>query len=454
MSVEATLRWPNEAFADEPFLVDDAGVLTHRNAARQVAALAATLTPSSRTLIVAEPSVRCALSIIACWSCGSLAVVIDVREPEAQRDAIAHDVGATTMVFNETRPESQPAHFDLPLQTLAVALRTSGSTGAPKFAVHRLASLVANARASNARTPFGIGDRWLLSLAPHHIGGLAILVRAMVGGGAVRVGRGAGSVADDLRGDHAITHVSLVGTQLRRLLDDSAASTRLVRTKAVLLGGGPAPASWRHEAVAIGVPLAATYGLTECASQVTTGVATTGDEADDAGAPLDGVDVHVASDGEILVSGPTVFAGYLRRDGVSDSRDARGSFATGDLGRIDERGHLHVLGRKDAMFISGGENIHAEEIENVLRDVPGISQACVVAVDDATWQKRPVAFVVGVFESGALERTLAARLPRFKWPDRVYAMPPDEASKSKPSRARLTAIAANNELSSLWSRSR
>jgi len=454
MTVEATLRWPDEAFADAPFLVDDAGVLTHQIAVREVAALAATLTPGSRTLIVAEPSVRCALSIIACWSCGSLAVLIDGREPEAQRRAIAHDVSATTVVFKATRSESEPSHFDLPLRALAVALRTSGSTGAPKFAAHQLASLVANARASNTRTPFGVGDRWLLSLAPHHIGGLAILVRAMVGGGAVRFGRGAGSVADDLRADHAITHVSLVGTQLRRLLDDSTASARLVRMKAVLLGGGPAPASWRYEAVAIGVPLVATYGLTECASQVTTGVAAIGDEADDAGPPLDGVDLCVADDGEILVSGPTLFAGYLQRGGVNDPRDARGYLTTGDLGRIDERGHLHVFGRKDAMFISGGENIQAEEIENVLRDVPGISQACVVAVDDATWQKRPVAFVVGAFELRALEVALAARLPRFKWPDRVHTMPTDEAAKAKPNRARLAAIAANNELTSLWSRSR
>jgi O-succinylbenzoic acid--CoA ligase len=304
--------------------------------------------------------------------------------------------------------------------------------------------------AANARTPFDPGDRWLLSLSPHHIGGLAIVVRAMVGGGTVRIGRGPGAIVEDLKRDASITHCSLVATQLRRALDDDECIERMTRLKAVLLGGGPAPASWRHEAVQRGIPLSATYGMTECASQVTTGLATEEDDADDAGTPLDGVEVRVAGDGEILVRGPSVFAGYFEGGVLRDARRSDGFFATGDRGRFDERGRLHVLGRKDAMFISGGENIHPEEIENALREVSGVNVVCVVAVDDATFQKRPVAFVAGDFDAGEFERALIARLPRFKWPDRIYAMPEEQAARAKAERGVLATLASSETARVLW----
>ncbi|MBL9147778.1 MAG: AMP-binding protein [Phycisphaerae bacterium] len=398
------------AFGDAPLLVDDLGTVTHAACGRGAA-------PTS---IVAVDASRGALeAIVAVWRAGRGAALVDAAAPPERRARLESIASAL-----------QPT-------SCAAALFTSGSSGDPKLAVHRATSLVAAAQAANARVPFGPGDRWLLSLSPHHVGGLAILVRSIVAGAATRIGRGPTHVGDDLLRDPSITHVSVVGTQLRRLLDDPRCVERLRSMKAVLLGGGPAPASWRHEAVRAGVPLYATYGMTECASQITTARASETDGADDAGTPLDGVELRLGGNDEILVRGPTVFAGYLEGAALRDPRDADGWFATGDLGAIDARGHLRVLGRRDAMFISGGENIHPEEIENALRSVPGITQACVIAIDDPRWQRRPVVFVTGAFDEPALLATLSAKLERFRWPDRIYAMPASEAAKAKPSRAAL-----------------
>jgi O-succinylbenzoic acid--CoA ligase len=400
------------AFGEAPLLVDDDGAVSHAACGRVEAARGVLPVRAARESLEA---------IVAAWRAGACAILVDAAAP------------------GERRARMEAMASALQPQGFAAALFTSGSSGDPKLAVHGPNSLAAAARAANARVPFGPGDRWLLSLSPHHVGGLAILVRSIVSGAATRIGRGPGNVGDDLLRDASITHVSVVGAQLRRLLDDPRCVERMRALKAVLLGGGPAPAAWRHEAVRAGIPVYATYGMTECASQATTARATADDAADDAGTPLDGVEVRLGGNDEILVRGPTVFAGYAHGAVVRDARDAEGWFATGDLGSIDARGHLHVLGRADAMFVSGGENIHPEEIENALRSVPGITQACVVAVDDPRWQHRPIAFVTGAFDDRALLATLGAKLERFRWPDRIYAMPASEAAKAKPSRAALRA---------------
>lgn len=416
-----------EPSGDATLLVDGDGIVPHGRR------------PGADVPLVVEASASRAtlLAALGRWSRGLCVALVDARLPAARAKSVRARLGSCRALSDG-------------VGEFALALCTSGSSGDPKIAVHRPASLVAAARAANARVPFGPGDRWLLSLAPHHIGGVAILVRALVGGGAVRIGGGATEVARDLIADPEVTHVSVVASQLRRLLDDARAVERMRSMRAVVLGGGPAPATWRHEAVARGVPLFASYGMTETASQMATGRATQSDEAGDAGSALDGVEIRTGATGEIEVRGPILFAGYVREGQVRDARGADGWFATGDVGAIDSRGHVLVLGRRDAMFISGGENIHPEEIENALREVRGVTHACVVAIDDARWQKRPVAFVAGAFEARDLEDTLTRRLERFRWPDRIHPMPNDLLGQAKVNRPDLALRAANAP--TLWSR--
>jgi O-succinylbenzoic acid--CoA ligase len=422
--------WPSRPSA--PFLWSDRLRLTQEALARQAAALAETIPDAERVVVRSAPGLHAIAPLLACWLRRTLAILPDPRDSPDEMARLAQATGAA--VWTPGPPlalsgrDAQPLEFDTAKP--AVAVRTSGSSGEPKLAVHTLGSLLTNARAANARIPFVEGDCWLLSLSPHHVGGLGILMRAMVGTGCVHVGESPGSIAADLREHRWITHVSVVATQLRRLLDDRSLDRRIIALRALLLGGGPTPASWRREAVERGWPLSVTYGLTECASQVTTSIASSTDDATDAGLPLDGIGVRCDEQGEVHVSGPTLFTGYLGRPPIG------AEFATGDLGRMDARGRLHVLGRRDAMFISGGENIHPEEIENVLRSIPGIESACVVAVDDREWVKRPVAFVSGPLETSAIEASLAA-LPRFRWPDRILRMPEEEAARAKPRRAKL-----------------
>jgi O-succinylbenzoic acid--CoA ligase len=122
-----------------------------------------------------------------------------------------------------------------------------------------------------------------------------------------------------------------------------------------------------------------------------------------------------------------LLSGYLEDGRLRDPRDGDGWFATGDLGTLDGGGRLTVAGRRDRMFISGGENIHPEEIELALLAIDGVVEALVEPIAHPEFGQRPAAFVrlepENALTSDDLARELAARLPRFKIPDRLGRLP-------------------------------
>jgi len=174
----------------------------------------------------------------------------------------------------------------------------------------------------------------------------------------------------------------------------------------------------------------ASYGCTEMASQVaTTAPGGRGAAIGSAGRCLPHRRLRVEG-GQILVTGASLFEGYVTEEGIDDPRRADGWYPTGDRGRVDAAGRLYVLGRMDRMFVSGGENIHPEEIEAVLEQRAGIERAVVVPVPHPDYGARPVAFVEGPspVSSEDLTTALADRLPGFKIPEAFHSLPsPDDA---------------------------
>jgi O-succinylbenzoic acid--CoA ligase len=228
------------------------------------------------------------------------------------------------------------------------------------------------------------------------------------------------------------TRLSLVPTQLRQLHTQSGQPWPALRS--VLVGGAPCPDRWLREAHTDGWPLLTTYGLTEMASQVTTTEPqATFDQLLTAGTPLPGREVRIASTGEIMVRGDSLFRGYV--DGPTcdaSSIDSQGWYSTRDRGHWDERGRLVVLGRLDNLFISGGENIYPEEIECLLQEQAGVRQALVVPIAHTVYGQRPVAFVDGdLAQEPQWRQYLEDRLPRFKIPDKFFPWPPDADLKPR-----------------------
>ena len=330
------------------------------------------------------------------------------------------------------RPTDHPESVThLPANQPATVVFTSGSMGEAKAALHSVGNHYFSAMGANSTIALAPGDRWLLALPLYHVGGLGIVFRCVLAGATVVMPEPDLALGAAIR-HYSITHVSMVATQLGRVLREEEAAPAAL--KAVLVGGGAVAPSMIQEAFARGVPLHTTYGLTEMTSQVTTtppGVAL--DRLGTAGRLLPYRQIRIAEDGEILVRGAVLFQGYVDGGVLQRPLDADGWFHTGDRGVLDADDFLRVLGRTDNMFISGGENIHPEEIEQALCTLAGVQQAVVVPVADASFGQRPVAFVkmAGSLPGrDAFAAGLEGVLPRFKIPLAFYAWPVEAASRS------------------------
>ncbi|MCK6620409.1 MAG: o-succinylbenzoate--CoA ligase [Calditrichaceae bacterium] len=357
----------------------------------------------------------------------------------ANRDEIFPDFKS-----DPTRGSGGMRHPNIPLDRNATLIFTSGSSGAPKAALHTFGNHYYNARGSNLNIPFGPGDRWLLSLPLYHVGGMAILFRALAGGGAVAIPDPGMPLIEAIPRLQA-THLSLVATQLFRLLREDAPGKILANLKAILLGGGAIPASLVRQAAGLNLPIHTSYGCTEMASQVAATPPGAREKLSTSGRVLKYRELKIAPGGEIQVKGETLFRGYVRGTALEQRRDAQGWFPTGDLGALDEDGYLIVRGRKDNMFVSGGENIHPEEIEAQLCQMEGIEQALAVPLGDDEFGMRPAAFVKmqpgKTLDEQALRRFLESRIAKFKIPQRFFPWPDENAAQE----GRQTGIKLNRQ---------
>jgi O-succinylbenzoic acid--CoA ligase len=279
-----------------------------------------------------------------------------------------------------------------------LTVETSGSTGEPKRVVLSRAAMRASAEATAAR--LGGPGQWLLNLPPGYVAGLQVLFRS------VRAGSEPVIQTDDLAsGAERLTgprrYVSLVPTQLHRVLVDPGETKALSTFDAVLVGGASLDPHLREQAQDAGVHIVATYGMSEtCGGCVYDGL------------PLDGVALKIGTDGRIRIGGPVVFDGYDGRPDRTRQVLEHGWFVTQDRGRIDEDGHLQVLGRVDDMVISGGVNVPANAVAARLRAHPDVRAAEVVGVPDDRWGQRVVAVVVGTLDLDGARDWVAGQHPR------------------------------------------
>ncbi|QTE29142.1 o-succinylbenzoate--CoA ligase [Pengzhenrongella sicca] len=296
---------------------------------------------------------------------------------------------------------AQPAHPAVPAHRagpahvvpddVALVVETSGSTGAPRAVMLSASALRASADATDAR--LGGPAQWLLTLPPTHVAGLQVLVRSILAGTEAVVAAPGGFrpdafAADAARLTGARRYVSLVPTQLRRLVDDAGAGlAALARFDAVLLGGAAAGPDLLARAAAAGVAVTTTYGMSEtCGGCVYDGV------------PLDGVRVRLDAAGRILLAGPMLASGYLGRPDLDAQAFAPADGArwlrTSDAGELGPDGRLAILGRLDDMLVTGGAKVSPAAVERLIAELPGVLDVCVVGLPDAEWGQVVTAVLV------------------------------------------------------------
>ena len=363
--------------------------------------------PRVAVAVVVTPGADAVVELLAMWRAGVVPAPLNDRLTPAEREA------AVDALSDAELPEGAQ-----------VVLWTSGTSGRPRGVALSFGNLRAITDASADRLELGPDDVWLASLSPAHVGGLVLIVRSiLLGGVLVAPGSVDAEALVTMLADGASatvpTHISLVPTQLQRLLDSWGDRPAPARLACALIGGAHTPASLVARATSAGWPVALTYGATEMSSQIATappariraGPATVG-------RPMPGVEVRVDDSGELLVRGPTRALAYVGAD-ASRLGDEDGWYATGDLGRIETDGSLAITGRRIDRIVSGGVTIDAVEVEEAVRVDPTVADVCVAGVPDAEWGERVGALIVpveGEFDLDRMDEHLRGRLMSAKVP--------------------------------------
>jgi o-succinylbenzoate---CoA ligase len=378
----------------------------------------------------------------ALMALGVPALLLHPRLTDGERRTILEEARWPTVVDPgwPGDPDARPAGRDPDPppddeRTLAI-VHTSGTAGRPRGVVLSRRAFSAAAEASAENLGWHDEDRWLLRLPVAHVGGLSVVTRCLLARRTVVM---AGDAAPlQLMGilhRERITLVSLVPTLLGRLLDLAPPRNLPPQLRAILVGGAAASPALLERAAARRWPVLTTYGLTEACSQVTAqryGTVNRGQLG--AGRPLPGTEIRIDDEGQILVRGDTLMSGYFTPYGLESPFLEGDWFPTGDYGRIDEDGNLHVVGRRTDRIVTGGENVDPLEVEQALERVPGVRQACVFGASDAEWGDVVCAALVAdpQLDLGALRDTLEPTLAPFKRPRRLAlldALPMGEAGK-------------------------
>jgi o-succinylbenzoate---CoA ligase len=334
----------------------------------------------------------------AIWDTGDAAAPLDPRLPAVASRAMLDALRPTRIVGSDGEQHALPDGLGVE-EGDALVVASSGTAGQPKGVVLTHAAVAASASVTTER--LGVDPSrhsWLACLPLAHIGGLAVVTRAVVTGTPLLVMPGFEAEAVEAAGRTGrATHVSLVPTALARL-DPSVFAC-------ILLGGSKPPASLPPNVVS-------TYGLTETGSGVVYD-----------GRPLAGVDIALrlgdgtfasatdhggsgtSQEGEILIRAPMLFRCY--RDGSTGrvpGPDADGSwFATGDAGHFDEGGNLSVSGRIDDVITTGSEKVWPDVVERVLSAHPDVAEVAVWKRSDPEWGERVVAWIVPTDDAPSLD---------------------------------------------------
>jgi len=417
--------------------------------------------PGERVLIVGENCLALPVLINACSQIGAWAVPINARMSASEigriknhaspaltlycadvsPEAAAHAQGATPLPtrFGTLRietgspdPEAMPNEPEAP----AVLLYTTGTTGDPKGVMLSHANLIFAAEASAHLRKLTAEDHVYGALPLTHVFGVASMLMASARVGAM--------VELAARFDPARLYQALCQgvtvlpavPQMHAVLMAHAEQqgiTRLdnARLRYVSSGAAPLDPAWKRKAEAFyGIPLQNGYGMTESTAGVSGTRNALGDPDTSVGPPLPGVavslDPSLGEDpevGEVLTRGPHVMLGYFRNPEGTAQTVQDGWLRTGDLGRIDAEGRLHIVGRAKELIIRGGFNVYPPEVEAALNDHPDVVQSAVIG-RTVKGDEEILAFVqprlLGAVDADTLRAFAAERLTGYKRPSQIF----------------------------------
>ncbi|MBF2072606.1 MAG: 2-succinylbenzoate--CoA ligase [Synechococcales cyanobacterium C42_A2020_086] len=325
------------------------------------------------------------------------------------------------------------------LQPGWILIPTGGSSGQIRFAIHTWETLAA--AVAGFRQFFQLESIHSCCVLPlYHVSGLMQFVRSFISGGQFALlpfkalETNLAAYRDQF--DPGPFFLSLVPTQLQRLLLIPDAVPWLAAFQTVLLGGAPAWTSLLQQARHHHLRLAPTYGMTETAAQIATLPPETFLQGTSSGYRIlphatveiwdsQGRLVPAGVMGTIAIRATSLMLGYRAAEPSAGGLSNMAAFATDDLGFLDGEGGLHIVGRHSQKIITGGENVFPSEVEAAIRSTGLVTDVCVVGMPDQTWGEVVTAVYVPAspaVDASALKAALAPRLSKFKHPKQWIAM--------------------------------
>jgi long-chain acyl-CoA synthetase len=455
---ERAQRDPGGAcIADERQALDNAG-FAERVTAVAARLDAAGLRPGGVLAIMLPNRVELITSMFAAWRLGAAVTPVNPALTAQEARYQIDDAGATLVVADDTtaatlrdgpyriirlqevtapvRPAAPPALVTDP-GALALLIYTSGTTGRPKGVMLDHANIGATAELIIDWFEMTAETRSLLVLPLFHVNGIMVsVVSPLLAGGSAFVAERFHAASFWATVERVRpTFFSAVPTIYAMLASRPGAQPDTRSLRFVICGAAPMPRQLIGEfEERFGVPVVEGYGLSECTVVCTLNPLHGMRKAGSVGRAVPGVDVLVVDQtdqllpagqaGEVVIRGPNVMRGYLRRPQESAQVLRGGWLHTGDVGRFDDDGYLTLVDRVKDLIIRGGENIYPKEIEDVLYIHPAVLEAAVVGQPDPVFGEQPVAFVTlrPGFDVGPEDLIEHSRqsLARYKVPRAVH----------------------------------
>ncbi|HZT66724.1 MAG TPA: AMP-binding protein [Acidimicrobiales bacterium] len=423
----------------------DGTVVTYGDAERRSAQLANLLAargarPGDRVAVQIEKSPLAVLLYFACLRAGLVFLPMNTAYTAEEVAYLIDDAEPAVVVRPPTddllaEAAGHADHFDdvgVGPDDVAAILYTSGTTGRPKGAMLTHHNLASNARALHQAWGFRPDDVLLHALPVFHAHGLFVAVNCVLANGTGMIFLPRFDVDMVLeRLPEATVFMGVPTFYTRLLADDRLDADRCRRMRLFVSGSAPlSPATHEEFRRRTGHVILERYGMTET-TMISSNPLDGERRPGSVGRPLPGVQVRITQEGaavgpgevgDVEVRGPNVFRGYWKRPSAAEFT-SDGFFRTGDLGRLDADGYLHLVGRSKDLVISGGLNVYPKEVEEVLDSLPGVAESAVIGVPDPDLGEAVVAVVVAEpgaeLQPDALRAEARRHLAGFKVPKRV-----------------------------------
>lgn len=431
---------------DLDFILSDGKIISFKDFFNQSKKLAAVLksngiSSNDYVSVLIDNQIDFIKTIISLWYIGAIPVPINSKLLEEEIAYIISDYNfkylitdknislqlASVKIFNLQKIEDETFSentFSIPeIDNEAVVIFTSGSTGRPKGVVHTFATLISSIENGNEVLHQGQTSRWLASLPFYHIGGFQIICRSIYFGCSIIVT--SSLQLNEISAamiKYQPTHMSLVSTQLERLLDKNFAPPNSLKVS--LIGGGFISDELMTKASGFGWNPLRVYGSSETASFVTAiSSYEIPSKPESVGKPVGNNRIKISQDSEILIASDSLFIKYLDNEKETNLKLQNGIYHTGDLGFVDNDGYLFIEARRNDLIVTGGENVNPIEVESELKKITGIEDACVFPKPNKLWGQIVAAAIVCSDKSLStieIKEILKKRIAGFKIPKEIY----------------------------------